>query len=413
MTALPVTGRARPFGTDPVPSIAYAGDTRRLFWLALGTLLLTVVTLGIYRFWATARLRRYYWSAIRVQGQPLEFTGTGLEMLLGFLITVVFLAIYLAVFNLFLAFVGMAVFSNLIAVNLSVLAVLPLLSYAAYRARRYLLSRTRLRGIRFGLEKGAVDYLVRALLYGLVAVMTLGVMVPWMQFELRRFAMDRTRFGSLRFRLEGHWTGFLRSWAWVMAAALLVAVGAAGLAFRPDRPALIVVAVIGALATGLAFFHHTIACFRYAANHTRLGQTIRFRSGVRTGRVLGIYVVGVILLSIIGGIVALVVGAVGAGLLGALGIGAGLGDLFGGRPGTLSEAAAIGAAVVVAAAYVGALLATTAAAQVLVTQPILEHYVSTLSLEGGAELDSALQREEDRMAEAGGLADALDVGAAF
>ena len=39
----------------------------------------TVLTLGFYRFWMVTRLRRHYWNAIRIQGDPLEYTGTGRE----------------------------------------------------------------------------------------------------------------------------------------------------------------------------------------------------------------------------------------------------------------------------------------------------------------------------------------------
>ncbi|MEM8592624.1 MAG: DUF898 family protein, partial [Pseudomonadota bacterium] len=46
------------------------GRRRRLFGLALWTGFLTVLTLGLYRFWARTRLRRWYWSAIRPGGFP-------------------------------------------------------------------------------------------------------------------------------------------------------------------------------------------------------------------------------------------------------------------------------------------------------------------------------------------------------
>ena len=56
-------------------SVQYRGDPAKLFPLALGTGLLAVVTLGIYRFWAKARIRRFVWSHIRVGDDALEFTG--------------------------------------------------------------------------------------------------------------------------------------------------------------------------------------------------------------------------------------------------------------------------------------------------------------------------------------------------
>ncbi|MEY4872858.1 MAG: hypothetical protein RLZZ563_2188, partial [Pseudomonadota bacterium] len=87
-------------------SVQYRGDPAALFPLALGTGMLAVVTLGIYRFWAKARIRRHVWGQVRVGDDALEFTGTGLEMFLGFLMAVVVLAVYLAVVQLILFAVG-------------------------------------------------------------------------------------------------------------------------------------------------------------------------------------------------------------------------------------------------------------------------------------------------------------------
>ena len=39
----------------------YHGERRALFWLALRTAILTTITLGIYRFWAKTRIRKYIW----------------------------------------------------------------------------------------------------------------------------------------------------------------------------------------------------------------------------------------------------------------------------------------------------------------------------------------------------------------
>ena len=84
----------------------YAGRRGQLFRLALVTGVLTVLTLGLYRFWMKTRLRRFYWSSIRPGGIPLEYVGEPLEKLLGFLIAVVILAFYIGVVNLLLMFLS-------------------------------------------------------------------------------------------------------------------------------------------------------------------------------------------------------------------------------------------------------------------------------------------------------------------
>ncbi|HUV32773.1 MAG TPA: DUF898 family protein, partial [Devosiaceae bacterium] len=83
-----------------------------LFWLSLKTAVLTVMTVGFFRFWMTTMLRRHYWNSIRIHGDPLEYTGTGLEKILGFLVALIILAVYLGLVNVALTFIGFAIFQG-------------------------------------------------------------------------------------------------------------------------------------------------------------------------------------------------------------------------------------------------------------------------------------------------------------
>ncbi|MEM6906970.1 MAG: DUF898 family protein, partial [Pseudomonadota bacterium] len=90
----------------------YTSDGLDLFWKAFWGVFLSVFTAGIYRFWMTTKLRRHYWGGIQVLGDPLEYTGRGLEKLLGFLFAMVILAVYLGFVNLGLTFVGFSLASD-------------------------------------------------------------------------------------------------------------------------------------------------------------------------------------------------------------------------------------------------------------------------------------------------------------
>ena len=138
----------------------FAGDRGDLFALALRTGVLSVLTLGIYRFWQTTRLRRWYWSAVRPGGVALEYTGTPHEKLMGFFVAVLVLAAYLTVVNLAAMFVAIRLSAGLpdlltYAVGAAPVALLPIVFVARYRARRYILSRSAWLGIRFGMDPGA------------------------------------------------------------------------------------------------------------------------------------------------------------------------------------------------------------------------------------------------------------------
>ncbi|MGR3493450.1 MAG: DUF898 family protein, partial [Shimia sp.] len=164
----------------------------------------TVLTLGFYRFWMKTRLRRWYWSGTRVGGYPLEYVGTPWEKLLGFLFAVVILAFWLGIVNLFLMFFSFTLLSTPgAAYALSTAGLVPLYLFAWYRARRYVLARTRWRSIRLGLEPGAWGYMRRATLGWIGVILTLGISHPAMRFKLEKFVADRTFFGTERLHQGG------------------------------------------------------------------------------------------------------------------------------------------------------------------------------------------------------------------
>ncbi|WP_216634427.1 DUF898 family protein [Granulibacter bethesdensis] len=70
---------------QPRPFFQYDGKIGGLYKIFLINLLLSIVTLGIYRFWAISRMRRYLWSSCRFQDTRFTYTGTGGELFLGFL----------------------------------------------------------------------------------------------------------------------------------------------------------------------------------------------------------------------------------------------------------------------------------------------------------------------------------------
>src|SRR3954463_5071735 len=73
-------------------AIRFTGNWREYLPIAATNALLIICTLGIYRFWAAARQRRYLWSRTCVIDDSLEWTGTGREMFFGFLIVIAILA---------------------------------------------------------------------------------------------------------------------------------------------------------------------------------------------------------------------------------------------------------------------------------------------------------------------------------
>ena len=151
----------------------------------------------------------------------MEYVGDPIEKLLGFFIAVVILTFYIGIVNLLLMFVSFSVFnSSAIGYVASFAGVIPIWFYARYRARRYVLGRTRWRGVRFGLEPGAWGYAGRALLHWTITLVSAGLLWPRMTFLLEKYKTDRTFFGSARLVQGGRWQMLLPA-TWPMVVSLL------------------------------------------------------------------------------------------------------------------------------------------------------------------------------------------------
>ena len=172
-----------------------------MLWIGFYTTLLNIVTLTLFRFWGRTHFRRRLWSDTSVGGEPLEYTGKGLELFIGF---------FIAIFTLMLPFVGFILAGQLfLGPELLAALLIPLylfmffiLGVAIYLARRYHLSRTKLRGIRFAQTGSALGYGWAVLGYTLLTGITFGWFGPAARIRLSRKLWNGAWFGSERFHFE-------------------------------------------------------------------------------------------------------------------------------------------------------------------------------------------------------------------
>ncbi len=378
-------------------------NTGRLMSLAMVTGLLSIVTLGIYRFWGKTRIRKYFWGNTKIAGDAFEYTGTGLEKFLGFLIAVVILAVYLAAVQLILFQFGLTfvfqprteaeLLMQLAVFYLSFFAILPLLFFAQYRSRRYKLARTRFRGIRFGMLGAAGGYVWRAILLTLVTVLSLGLLSPLMSFRLEAYMTNRSWYGDTKFAQGGKWTGLYGPMKHLLFGALVLGVGI-GLGGAMQSIAMMSIGgIVGYLWLIFGFVHYRVQSFAYLTNHKTLGAEIGFQTSPRSGHVLGKVILGSILLSIVIGVVA----GIGAFVLKGL--------FTGGNPQL--------AGIVGAVLYLVLLVFAGALSLVLITEPILAHIIDETRVLNMPAMAAIRQRVTDKGADAEGFADALDFGGAI
>jgi uncharacterized membrane protein YjgN (DUF898 family) len=187
---------------------------------------LRVITLGIYHFWGKTEVRQRIWSAIRINGEPLEYRGTGSELFRGFLIVFGLVLVPLAIASFFVPLLLGARSAGRGLYELSVWSLLLLLwGLGIHRARRYRLSRTRWRGIRAGLS-GASRHFAWTYFWSTALVpLTLGWILPWRATLLQRVLFNETHFGDKAFQFSGR-SGplYKRFWlVWLSAVVLFVA----------------------------------------------------------------------------------------------------------------------------------------------------------------------------------------------
>ena len=205
---------------------AYSGRALQILPIVLGNLVLTFLTLGIYRFWAKTRIRRYFISRVSFLGDPLEYNGTGLELFKGFLIVLAIMVPLLIGIGAIQQFVfppasdpvGAAIFQAGY-----ILAFFFLFYVAMYRALRYRLSRTSWRGIRGGQQGSALLFASYAIGLGLLTLLTLGFSYPVMARVLAGYQINRTCIGTETLHFSGGLGKLFAGWmvSWLLLVAIV------------------------------------------------------------------------------------------------------------------------------------------------------------------------------------------------
>jgi uncharacterized membrane protein YjgN (DUF898 family) len=293
------------FVAEEASAFRFTGRWQEFLPIALTNLLLTVVTLGIYRFWAKARERRYLWSRTEFIDETLEWTGTGAEMFKGFLVAIVLLAPALFFFQTgFQAMVlrGQGAIAGAIALVLY-LGILGLGGVARYRALRYRLSRTYWHGIRGGGEPGGWAYGASFVWKTLAGFFALSLLVPWSAISLWNERWSAMSFGPHRFEANATTDGLMGRWLLLLISpflALLIAgvIGAAtgAFSFDPTRQPGPVTIAVTAFAFLVAFYlvialigvGYFAAYLRNAVSGLELGE-VRFTFTATSGAWLKLF----------------------------------------------------------------------------------------------------------------------------
>lgn len=256
----------------------FHGSWRDFAPIAFTNLLLTIVTLGIYRFWATARERRYLWAQTQFIDDRLEWTGTGKELFIGFLLVLALFGIpflflqFGAQALVFQGYPGVAAILGLLAF----LTIFYLAGIARYRALRYRLSRTYWHGIRGGSDDQGWGYGLSYMWKTFVSYLPFGLLIPWAMMSLWNQRWNAMSFGPYGFAANGSASATFKRFLlfylspilfvlMVVAIASVTGMGMGGVFVRSGLPPVLQIIAFFVIVLGVYVLLGMIALAYYAA----------------------------------------------------------------------------------------------------------------------------------------------------
>lgn len=403
-------GSTLPPPPDGPKPLVFDGDAGEFFRIAAKGAALQLVTFGFYRFWLVTDIRRHLWSRTSLDGDRFEYTGYGRELLIGFLFALAILSpIYLAYFLL-----------GLEAERYKAFASIPLFlffylfqQFAVYRARRYRLTRTIWRGVRFWMAGSGWSYALRSFGWMLLTVLTFGLMYPWRAAALERYKMRHTHYGELQGSFVA--TGgqlFARVWMFglIILAPIALIIASAVVQYRfgerltthPTAGMLLAAAGIVALAIPVLWPLLRAVEWRWWTEGVRFGDVFA-SSALRKRTILVLYVKFILSAMLVAALAGAIITAVVAGL--ASGYGLKTADLTKMRGEWISYV--VSAGIVLAYLVVG--LAVGAIQRYFLQRGLWAEVARATTIEGVQKLEAVGARGDAANALGEGLADGLDV----
>lgn len=228
-----------------------------------------MLTLGVYVYWGKVKVRRYLLGQTEFQGDRFEYHGTGKELLRGWSKAMLIFGLPLILISILPQLVGGGEAVEALAGLLIYAFLLGFMPLAFVSARRYRMSRTSWRGIRFSFRGPVKDFIKIFVKGALLTAVTLGFYGPYFQAKWQDFMTAYTYFGNQRFEFDGQGKEL----------------------FRPYVTALL----LFPFTLGISWIWYRAARLRFNWDHTTVGEA-RFRCTVTGGGLAGLYLTNALLL---------------------------------------------------------------------------------------------------------------------
>ncbi|HPJ36163.1 MAG TPA: YjgN family protein [Spirochaetota bacterium] len=252
-------------------NFSYRGNGSDLFGIYIVNILLTVITFGIYYFWAQVKVRRYLFQNTAFMDEPFDYHATGKERFIGFLKGIGIILLLYACFFFINAFVA-AAFGPFFVPIISMLVILTVMAvgipFLKVGKQRFLLSRTSWRSLRFSFTGNPTE-LMKIYIRGiLLSIITLGFYSAWLVCQQQKFLTENSSYGSEKFSFSGKGEDLL----FIFIKMMLLA----------------------PLTMGIYYFWFLAEFIRFKINHTSI-QGKKLNSTFNGGQVLWLTLSGIVI----------------------------------------------------------------------------------------------------------------------
>lgn len=166
----------------------FTGSGGEYFRIWIVNLFLSIITLGIYSAWAKVRRECYVHGNLLLDGAAFAYHGKPVAILKGRALA----------FGL-LVLLSLAKQAGPLPYAMAIVALLPVAPWLIVRAFRFRAHNTSYRGLRFSFHGSYSQALKTFVGYGLLFMLSLGLLFPLFYRQQRKFVFDNLRYGNSQF----------------------------------------------------------------------------------------------------------------------------------------------------------------------------------------------------------------------
>ncbi|GAA6130953.1 YjgN family protein [Halopseudomonas sabulinigri] len=270
---VPYVGKAKPPGRRP-SRIRFTGDGGEYFGIWIVNILLLIVTLGFYAPWAKVRNLQYFYGHTLLEDTSFQYLADPWVIFRGRLVAMVALVIWSVASSFF----------PLVAMGLLLIFV-PVLPWIIARSLKFHAINSAYRNIRFDYNGGYWQAVQVIYLWPLLAIVSLGLLIPFSAQRWYHFLIGNMRYGASEFTLNlsvgAVYMLFLRMFGVLLGFAVLGAV----LGEFVHESLAFVLAILGYL----ALFGYLLAGIQNLVTNATSLENHGFESRLGKRRMLWIY----------------------------------------------------------------------------------------------------------------------------